>query len=56
MTPEEIHNYNRMWAIAPISYSAVCTDDAVIAFRAWIERYLAMAYDAGYNNAKKGEL
>lgn len=56
MTPEEKHNYNRMWAIAGISYEAVCTDDAIIAFRRWIERYLEMAYDAGYNNAKKGEL
>lgn len=56
MTPEEKHNYNRMWSISGISYEAVCTDDAIIAFRTWIERYLEMAYDAGYNNAKKGEL
>lgn len=56
MTPEEVHNHNRQWAIAPISYDAVCTDDAVIAFRTWIEEFLERAYDAGYNNAKKGEL
>ena len=56
MTPEEVHNHNRQWAVAPISYDAVCTDDAVIAFRTWIEEFLERAYDAGYNNAKKGEL
>lgn len=56
MTPEEVHNYNRMWALSPISYEAVCTDDAVIAFREWLTKILEKAYDAGYNNAKKGEL
>ena len=56
MTPEEKHNYNRMWALSPISYEAVCTDDAVIAFREWLTKILEKAYEAGYNNAKKGEL
>ncbi len=56
MTPEEVHNYNRMWALSPISYEAICTDDAVIAFREWLTKILEKAYDAGYNNAKKGEL
>jgi hypothetical protein len=56
MTPEEVHNHNRQWAIAPISYEAVCTTDAVMAFREWLTNLLEKAYDAGYNNAKKGEL
>lgn len=56
MTVEEVHNYNKSHAIGPISYQAVCTTDAIIAFREWIEKYLAVAYEAGYYNAKKGEL
>ena len=56
MTVEEVHKHNLDWAISPISYEAVCCDDAVIAFRTWIEKYLALAYEAGFRNAKKGEL
>ena len=56
MTIEEKHQYNKKHAISPISYKAVATDDAVIAFRVWIEQWLALAYEAGFNNAKKGEL
>jgi hypothetical protein len=56
MTPEEVHNHNRQWALSPISYEAVCTADAVIAFREWLTKILERAYDAGYQNAKKGEL
>jgi len=56
MTPEELHSYNKSHAIGHISYEAVGTTDAVIAFREWIEKWLAIAYEAGYNNAKKGEL
>ena len=56
MTVEEVHKHNLDWAISPISYEAVCCDDAVIAFRTWIEKYLALAYEAGFGNAKKGEL
>lgn len=56
MTTEEKHNYNRLWALSPISYEAVCTTDAVIAFREWLTKILEQAYEAGYNNAKKGEL
>ena len=56
MTPEEMHNHNRQWALSHISYEAVCTDDFIIELRKWIMNYLEMAYDAGYNNAKKGEL
>ena len=41
MTPEEVHNYNRMWALSPISY------EAVIAFREWLNKILEKAYDAG---------
>ena len=47
MTPEEIHNHNRQWALSPISYEAVCTDDAVIAFRVWLTKILERAYEAG---------
>lgn len=56
MTPEEKHNYNRLWAISPISYEAVCKDDFIIEMRSWMEKWLALAYEAGYRNAKKGEL
>ena len=56
MTQEEMHQYNKTHAIAPISYAAVCSADAVVAFRKWIDQWLAAAYEAGFNNAKKGEL
>lgn len=56
MTPEERHQYNKTHAISPISYIAVGTDNAVVAFREWIEQWLAVAYEAGFNNAKGGEL
>jgi len=56
MTPEEVHQYNKTHAIHPISYAAVGTTDAIVAFREWIEQWLAAAYEAGFNNAKKGEL
>ena len=56
MTPEELHEYNRTHAIGGISYEAVVRDDAVLEFRLWIEEWLRMAYEAGYRNAKKGEL
>lgn len=56
MTPEEVHSYNKIRAISPISYEAVCKDDFIIEMREWIEKWLALAYEAGYKNAKKGEL
>lgn len=56
MTQEERHQYNKRHAISPISYMAVGTTDAVIAFREWIEQWLEAAYEAGFNNAKEGEL
>lgn len=56
MTPEEVHQYNKSHAIGPISYEAVGTTEAVVAFRAWIKKWLAIAYEAGFNNAKKGKL
>jgi len=56
MTKEEMHNHNRQWALSGLSYEAVCTDDFIIDLRNWFTKWLEMAYDAGYNNAKKGEL
>lgn len=56
MTPEEEHNYNKSHAIGHISYEAVCKDDFIIQMRTWIEGWLDIAYEAGFNNAKKGEL
>lgn len=56
MTREEKHQYNKRHAISPISYKAVCTTDAAVAFREWIEQWLEVAYEAGFNNAKEGEL
>lgn len=56
MTREEKHQYNKTHAISPISHKAVGTTDAVVAFREWIEQWLAVAYEAGFNNAKEGEL
>ena len=56
MTPEEMHDYNKSHAIGPISYEAVCKDDFIIQMRTWIEKWLDIAYEAGFNNAKKGEL
>lgn len=56
MTVEEVHQYNKTHAISPISYNAVCQTDFIIEMRVWIEKWLALAYEAGYNNAKKGEL
>ena len=56
MTKEEMHNHNRQWALSGLSYNAVCTDDFIIDLRNWITKWLEMAYEAGYNNAKKGEL
>ena len=56
MTVEEVHQYNKSHAISPISYEAVCKDDFIIEMRVWIEKWLAKAYEAGYRNAKKGEL
>ena len=56
LTPEERHNYNRSHAIGGISYAAVGTIDAIVLLRDWMEKWLAIAYDAGYDNAKKGEL
>ena len=56
MTVEEVHNYNKNHAIGHISYDAVCKDDAIIEMRVWIEKYLARAYEAGYRNAKNGEI
>ena len=56
MTPEEKHNYNKRHEISHISYVAVGKDDFIIEMRTWIEKWLGMAYEAGFNNAKKGEL
>lgn len=56
MTKEEKHQYNKTHAISSISYKAVCTVDAIVAFRGWIEQWLAVAYEAGFNNAKEGNL
>lgn len=56
MTTEELHNYNRRRAIDDISYDAVCTNDFIIQMRKWIRGHLEKAYEAGYKNAKNGEL
>ena len=56
MTPEEKHEYNKRHAVAGISYPAVASPDAAVAFREWIEKWLSVAYEMGFNNAKKGEL
>ena len=56
MTQEDKHQYNKTHVISSISYKAMCTTDAVIAFREWLEQWLAAAYEAGFNNAREGEL
>ena len=56
MTPEEVHQYNNDHAIAPISFNAVCEMDFIAGLRVWFEKWLALAYEAGFQNAKKGEL
>ena len=56
MTVEEVHQYNKTHAIGPISFNAVCQTDFIIEMRTWIEKYLDAAYEAGYENAKKGEI
>lgn len=39
MTQEEKHQHNKRQAITPISYKAVGTTDAVVAFREWIPEW-----------------
>ena len=56
MTPDEVHQYNRDHAVGGISYEAVVKDDTLIAIRTWLEKWLSVAYEMGFNNAKKGEL
>lgn len=56
MTVEELHAYNRTHAVSDISYEAVAKDEAVIEFRKWIRKWLEVAYDAGFRNAKNGEV
>jgi hypothetical protein len=56
MTVEEVHNHNRDWAVKEISYEAVVKTEAIVAFRAWITKYLNMAYDAGFKAAKEGKI
>ena len=56
MTVEEMHQYNKTHAISPISFEAVCKTDFICEMRVWIEKWLALAYEAGFQNAKKGEL
>lgn len=56
MTKKERHQDNKVHAISPISYKAVCTTDAAVAFREWIEQWLDAPYEAEFNNAKEGEL
>lgn len=56
MTVEEYHQYNKTHAISPISFEAVCKTDFIIEMRVWIEKWLDLAYEAGSQNAKKGEL
>ena len=52
MTQQENYNHDRQWALDPISYEAICTTEALCAFRNWLTGILEKAYDAGYNNAK----
>lgn len=56
MTEKEIHEYNKSHAISHISYPAVCRDDFIIELRGWIEKWLGLAYEAGYKAAKEGKL
>lgn len=56
MTVEEVHAHNRQWKLSNISYEAVAKDESIVAFRAWITKWLELAYDAGYKAAKNGDL
>ena len=56
MTTEEMHEYNKRQAIHDLSYYSVCTTAFTIELRKFMTKWLAKAYEAGYNNAKNGEL
>lgn len=56
MTEQEMHDYNRKHAISPLSFASVCQTEFTIKLRYFMEEWLAKAYEAGYKNAKNGEL
>ena len=56
MTVEEVHEYNKTHAVSNISFQGVVCVDAVCEMRAWLEKWLDVAYEAGYKAAKEGEL
>ena len=56
MTEKEMHEYNRKHAISQFSFDSVCRTEFTIKLRYFMEEWLAKAYEAGYNNAKNGEL
>lgn len=53
MTQEEKHLHNKRKAVSKISYTAVASDEAATRFREWIEKYLEIAYEAGFKTAKE---